>query len=113
MVSIISAVNYRKCRRFFGTPFIMAILKYWVLNIYWFKAFLATQDDSITDEEAASKYNEYKLEFRRQQLNEFFSNHKVIINPTETKERRTSSKFFFVICYHEPFKHIYNMLLRL
>merc|ERR1712130_1027473 len=41
-----------------------------------FKAFLATQDDSITDEEAASKFNEYKLEFRRQQLNEFFSNHK-------------------------------------
>ena len=80
----------------------MAILKYWVLNIYWFKAFLATQDDSITDEEAASKYNEYKLEFRRQQLNEFFSNHKVIINPTETKDRRTSSKMFlsFAIMNH-------------
>ena len=41
-----------------------------------FKAFLSTQDDSITDEEAAFKYTEYKLEFRRQHLNEFFSNHK-------------------------------------
>ena len=41
-----------------------------------FKAFLSTQDDSITDEEAAQKYTEYKLEFRRQHLNEFFSNHK-------------------------------------
>ena len=41
-----------------------------------FKAFLATQDDSITDEEAAHKYSEYKLEFKRQHLNEFFSNHK-------------------------------------
>ena len=41
-----------------------------------FKAFLSTQADDITDEEAASKYTEYKLEFRRQQLNEFFSNHK-------------------------------------
>ena len=41
-----------------------------------FKAFLATQDDSITDEEAAQKYAEYKTEFRRQHLNEFFSNHK-------------------------------------
>ena len=41
-----------------------------------FKAFLSTQDDSITDEEAAQKYGEYKMEFRRQQLNEFFSFHK-------------------------------------
>jgi len=41
-----------------------------------FKAFLSTQDDSITDEEALTKYSEYKLEFQRQQLNEFFVTHK-------------------------------------
>lgn len=41
-----------------------------------FKAFLAAQDDSITVDEASLKYNEYKLEFRRQQLNEFFVAHK-------------------------------------
>jgi len=41
-----------------------------------FKAFLQTQDDSITDEEALHKYSEYKLEFQRQQLNEFFVSHK-------------------------------------
>jgi len=41
-----------------------------------FKAFLSTQDDSITDEEALSKYGEYKIEFQRQQLNEFFVTHK-------------------------------------
>lgn len=41
-----------------------------------FKAFLSTQDDSITDEDAIRKYNDYKLEFRRQQLNEFFIAHK-------------------------------------
>ncbi|XP_026669257.1 serrate RNA effector molecule homolog isoform X1 [Ceratina calcarata] len=41
-----------------------------------FKAFLGTQEDSITDEEAIKLYNEYKLEFRRQQLNEFFVAHK-------------------------------------
>jgi len=41
-----------------------------------FKAFLQTQDDSITDEEALVKYGEYKLEFQRQQLNEFFVHHK-------------------------------------
>lgn len=41
-----------------------------------FKAFLAAHDDSISDEEAVKKYAEYKLEFRRQQLNEFFTSHK-------------------------------------
>ena len=41
-----------------------------------FKAFLATQDDTITDDEAMRKYGEYKMEFRRQQLNEFFVSHK-------------------------------------
>lgn len=41
-----------------------------------FKAFLVTQEDTITDEEAIKRYNEYKLEFRRQQLNEFFVAHK-------------------------------------
>jgi len=44
--------------------------------IMTFKAFLQTQDDNITDEEAVAKYGEYKLEFRRQQLNEFFVAHK-------------------------------------
>lgn len=41
-----------------------------------FKAFLAAQDDAITDDDAVKKYGEYKLEFRRQQLNEFFVAHK-------------------------------------
>lgn len=41
-----------------------------------FKAFLAAQDDSITVDDAIQKYNEYKLEYRRQQLNEFFVAHK-------------------------------------
>ncbi|XP_060535540.1 serrate RNA effector molecule homolog isoform X2 [Cylas formicarius] len=41
-----------------------------------FKSFLATQDDNISDSEAIEKYNDYKLEFQRQQLNEFFVAHK-------------------------------------
>lgn len=41
-----------------------------------FKAFLATQEDNISDSEAVDKYNDYKLEFQRQQLNEFFVAHK-------------------------------------
>ncbi|XP_055692352.1 serrate RNA effector molecule homolog isoform X2 [Lutzomyia longipalpis] len=40
------------------------------------KQFLATQDDAISDSDAIAKYNEYKLEFKRQQLNEFFVAHK-------------------------------------
>merc|ERR1712204_71953 len=38
--------------------------------------YLGTQDDSISDEDAVKKYAEYKLEFKRQQLNEFFVSHK-------------------------------------
>ena len=59
-----------------------------------FKAFLSTQDDLITDEEAAQKYGEYKMEFRRQQLNEFFSCHKesewfrIRYHPEESKKRK-------------------------
>lgn len=41
-----------------------------------FKHFLQQQDDNITDEEASLKYKEYKMEFRRTQLNEFFLAHK-------------------------------------
>merc|ERR1719186_1663558 len=41
-----------------------------------FKAFLANQDDTITDEDAMTKYGEYKAEFKRQQLNEFYVSHK-------------------------------------
>ncbi|ROT84562.1 arsenite-resistance protein 2-like protein [Penaeus vannamei] len=41
-----------------------------------FKAFMEQCDDSISEEEALRKYSDYKLEFKRQQLNEFFINHK-------------------------------------
>lgn len=40
------------------------------------KQYLATQDDSIGDDVAITKYNEYKVEFKRSQLNEFFVAHK-------------------------------------
>ncbi|XP_031784780.1 serrate RNA effector molecule homolog isoform X3 [Nasonia vitripennis] len=59
-----------------------------------FKAFLGTQEDSITDEEAIKRYNEYKLEFRRQQLNEFFIAHKdeewfkIKYHPEESVKRK-------------------------
>ncbi|KAK6619508.1 hypothetical protein RUM43_012265 [Polyplax serrata] len=59
-----------------------------------FKAFLQSQDDTITDEEAMAKYNEYKLEFKRQQLNEFFVAHKdeewfkIKYHPEESVKRK-------------------------
>ena len=41
-----------------------------------FKQFLGQQEDNISDQDAIKKYNEYKEEFRRQQINEFFLAHK-------------------------------------
>ncbi|KAL5013560.1 hypothetical protein ScPMuIL_007830 [Solemya velum] len=41
-----------------------------------FKQFLSQQDDSISDQDAIKKYNEYKLDFKKQQVNEFFLAHK-------------------------------------
>ena len=41
-----------------------------------FKAFMEQCDEAISDEDAVSKYSQYKLEFKRQQLNEFFISHK-------------------------------------
>ncbi|XP_025163712.1 serrate RNA effector molecule homolog isoform X3 [Harpegnathos saltator] len=59
-----------------------------------FKAFLGTQEDTITDEEAIKRYNEYKSEFRRQQMNEFFVAHKdeewfkIKYHPEESVKRK-------------------------
>jgi len=36
------------------------------------KQFLDTQDENISDSEVMRKYTEYKTDFKRQQLNEFF-----------------------------------------
>ena len=41
-----------------------------------FKHFLATQDDNITDAESIQKYNKYKLDFKKEQIKEFFAQHK-------------------------------------
>jgi len=63
-----------------------------------FKAFLAAHDDSISDEEAVKKYADYKLEFRRQQLNEFFTSHKdeewfkLKYHPEENQKRKTEQQ---------------------
>ncbi|XP_054156484.1 serrate RNA effector molecule homolog [Oppia nitens] len=41
-----------------------------------FKHFLGTQDDGIDDQIAVKKYNEYKLDFKKRQILEFFNAHK-------------------------------------
>lgn len=41
-----------------------------------FKQFLNAQDDNISDEEAFKKYQEYKLEYRKTQMSDFFQQHK-------------------------------------
>jgi hypothetical protein len=40
------------------------------------KQFIASQDENITDAEATKRYAEYRVDFRRQQINEFFTQHK-------------------------------------
>jgi hypothetical protein len=58
-----------------------------------FKKFLATQDDSLSDEEAVAKYNDYKLDYKRQECEKFFHAHKdeewfrLKYHPEESKER--------------------------
>ena len=41
-----------------------------------FKQFLNSQSDDIEDMEAVRKYQEYKLEFRKTQIADFFTSHK-------------------------------------
>uniref|UniRef100_A0AAR2J849 Arsenite-resistance protein 2 n=1 Tax=Pygocentrus nattereri TaxID=42514 RepID=A0AAR2J849_PYGNA len=41
-----------------------------------FKEFLLSLDDSVDETESVKRYNEYKVEFRRQQMQDFFLAHK-------------------------------------
>ena len=41
-----------------------------------FKSFLMAHEDSIDEEEAVRRYHEYKTEFKRTQLSDFFVLHK-------------------------------------
>ncbi|KAL8574949.1 hypothetical protein ACOMHN_052114 [Nucella lapillus] len=41
-----------------------------------FKQFLTQQDDTIGEEDAIKRYNDYKQDFKRQQISEFFLAHK-------------------------------------
>ena len=41
-----------------------------------FKQFLNKQDDTITQDDAIKLFEEYKLDFKKQQINEFFLQHK-------------------------------------
>ena len=41
-----------------------------------FKQYLTQQDDSIDESDAIQKYSEYKSEFKRKQIAEFFDEHK-------------------------------------
>lgn len=41
-----------------------------------FKQFLSGLDDSVAETDAVSKYNDYKLNFKKDQIKEFFNKHK-------------------------------------
>ncbi|KHJ41686.1 Arsenite-resistance protein 2 [Trichuris suis] len=63
-----------------------------------FKQFLSSQDDYITDEEAMKKYQEYKLDYRKQQLHAFFLAHKdqewfrMKYHPEDSLKKRNEQK---------------------
>ncbi|XP_055917768.1 serrate RNA effector molecule homolog isoform X2 [Eupeodes corollae] len=64
------------------------------------KQFLDTQEDTISDSDVLRKYSEYKLDFKRQQLNEFFITHKdeewfkSKYHPTESVKRKEEQRSF-------------------
>ena len=41
-----------------------------------FKGFVMQQDDDIDENEAVRRYQEYKVEYKRTQINDFFVLHK-------------------------------------
>lgn len=59
-----------------------------------FKLFLQQQDDNISDEDAIRKYNDYKMDFKKTQINNFFLEHKeeewfkLRYHPDENYKRR-------------------------
>ncbi|XP_072232227.1 serrate RNA effector molecule homolog isoform X2 [Leuresthes tenuis] len=62
-----------------------------------FKEFLLNMEDSVDETEAVKRYNQYKLDFRRQQLQDFFLQHKEQewfrskYHPDDFKARRAES----------------------
>ena len=46
------------------------------LGLLSFKQFLAQQDDGIDDMEAVKLYHEYKADFKKKQIHQFFNDHK-------------------------------------
>jgi hypothetical protein len=78
-----------------------------------FKQFLQQQDDSISDEEAIRRYNEYKVDFKKTQINNFFLEHKEEewfksrYHPDENyKRRREQNQFVLNRC--EAFMELMN-----
>uniref|UniRef100_A0A915CNK4 Serrate RNA effector molecule homolog n=1 Tax=Ditylenchus dipsaci TaxID=166011 RepID=A0A915CNK4_9BILA len=65
-----------------------------------FKKFLCTQDESLSDEEAITKYKEYKLEFKKQECEKYFQAHKdeewfrLKYHPEESRTFKEEQKAF-------------------
>jgi hypothetical protein len=59
-------------------------------NMLSFKQFLAQQDDSIDEGQAIQLYQEYKSDFKRKQITDFFDEHKeedCIITTASSQQR--------------------------
>ncbi|KAG7257174.1 hypothetical protein CRUP_004548, partial [Coryphaenoides rupestris] len=63
-----------------------------------FKDFLLNMEDSVDETEAVKRYNQYKVDFKRQQLQDFFISHKhhewfrLKYHPEEMVKRRAESQ---------------------
>lgn len=64
--------------------------------------FLAQQSDDISDEDAIKKYNDYKMDFKKTQINNFFLEHKeedwfkLRYHPDENYKRRNEHNRFIL-----------------
>lgn len=71
--------------------------------MFSFKHFLQDQDDNIEQEDAVKRYSEYKTDFKKTQIAEFFTAHKdedwLVVSLSRRTNRRLSI-FRFKYKYH-------------
>lgn len=69
-----------------------------------FKAFLQSLPDNISDQDAIKKFNEYKMDFKKQQINDFFLQHK----EEEWYVNKYSPQFLFHSIFYIGNDMVYN-----
>uniref|UniRef100_A0A0L8I2E3 Serrate RNA effector molecule homolog n=1 Tax=Octopus bimaculoides TaxID=37653 RepID=A0A0L8I2E3_OCTBM len=68
--------RYSPPRHELSPPQMKRMRRDWSPSMLTIKQFLLQQDDGISDQDAIKKYNEYKMEFKKNQITDFFLSHK-------------------------------------